>query len=215
MSRNRRFIDGQLPKPDEEAKKRQMIGKPTTFEVNDDLINKMRQAILIGAPVATAVALYNVPPSTFKDWCQKAVKQPHGKYAKMIEILKKAVAEWEVRDLEAWDAHIIGRPAKYLMQPKLDKSGQVMYDSDGKVVQEYVRNADGNLIIEHSEIKPDWRAAAERMARRKPRSWGHKLEIIEHDNLLETTIKDVTPEVADKPLSEQVEIVLAKIENEI
>jgi hypothetical protein len=53
------------------------------------------------------------------------------------------------------------------------------------------------------------------MARRKPRSWGHKLEIIEHDNLLETTIKDVTPEVADKPLSEQVEIVLAKIEQEI
>lgn len=160
-----------------EAEARMHKGRPTRLEKDPELIKKIRNAILLGAPVMTAAAINDVPYDTFREWIVHGRENPDSNYGELLKIVCKAVAEWEIRDLAAWDAHVTGRPAQYLKQQMINAKGEPIFDSEGKPVMEYVRDADGNLILEASEIKPDWRAAAERMARRKPKVWGQRLGI--------------------------------------
>lgn len=176
---SRRLVDGKLPKPKKgsKAEQKMLAGRPNKLEIDPELVKKLRNAILLGAPVLTAAALNDISYDTMRAWVLKGKENPDSEYGALLKVLVKAVAEWELRDLSTWDAHIAGRPAQYLMQPILNKKGEPVLGPDGKVLMEYVRDAEGNPILQASEIKSDWRAAMERMARRKPRTWQSKLGI--------------------------------------
>lgn len=175
---SRSLVTGQHPKPKtKEAEKRMHKGRPHAVELTPDVIKKMRNAILMGAPVITAAALNDIPYYTLRRWVTRGREEPESEYGEFLAVISKAIAEWEVRDLSAWDQHVVGRPAQYLMQPVINKDGDPVIGSDGKPIMEYVRDGEGNLIMQSAEIKSDWRAAAERMARRRPKVWGQKLGI--------------------------------------
>lgn len=170
----RRLVDGKRPKPKEGSNPG---GRPTKFEIKPELIQRLRQAILMGAPVLTAAALNDISYDTMRSWVLKGKEDPSSQYGALIEMINKAIAEWEVRDLSVIEAHAMGRPAQYLQQPVRNNKGDVINGPDGKPLMEYVRDAEGNPILQSAEIKSDWRAAMERLARRKPKSWGRHLNI--------------------------------------
>lgn len=175
----RRLLDGKHGKPEKgsEAEKRMLAGRPSKIKLEPGLIKNLRNAILLGAPVLTAAALNDVSYEVMREWVLKGKENPDSEYGELVRILSKAIAEWEIRDLATWDAHIKGRPAQYLMQPMINNQGEPVYDQDGKPVMEYVKDSNGNLILQSAEIKSDWRAAMERMSRRKPRTWAQKLNV--------------------------------------
>lgn len=176
---SRRLVDGKLPKPKKgsKAEKKMLTGRPTKMEIDPELVKKLRNAILLGAPVLTAAALNDISYETMRSWVLKGKEQPDSEHGALLKVLSKAIAEWEIRDLSTWDAHISGRPAQYLMQPMLNQKGEPIFDREGKPMMEYVRDSEGNPILQASEIKSDWRAAMERMSRRKPRTWAQKLNV--------------------------------------
>ena len=176
---SRKLLDGKHPKPEKgsAAEKRMHAGRPPKIEIEPDLIKRLRNAILIGAPILTAAALNDISYDTMRSWVLKGKENPDSEYGALLKILSKAVAEWEIRDLSTWDAHISGRPAQYLMQPMVNQKGEAQFDNEGKPLMEYVRDNEGNPILQSSEIKSDWRAAMERMSRRKPRIWAQKLNV--------------------------------------
>lgn len=151
--------------------------RQSQVDLNPELAEKLRQAILIGSPVLTAAAFHDISYETMRLWVLKAKENPSSQYGALINTLQKAIAEWEVRDLSVLDAHAHGRPAKYLEQQMRDDKGNPLYAPDGKPLMEYVKDGNGNLIITQSEIKSDWRAALERLSRRKPKSWSKHLNI--------------------------------------
>ncbi len=169
---SRRLVDGKMPKPKPGA---DPGGRPKKFDIDPDLIKKLRNAILLGAPVITAAALNDISYDTMRAWVLKGKEDPSSEYGALLRVIVKAVAEWEIRDLSVWDSHITGRPAQYLMQPMVNKRGEPLFDKEGKPMMEYVRDKEGNPILQQSEIRSDWRAAMERMSRRKPRSWAARL----------------------------------------
>jgi hypothetical protein len=171
---SRRLLDGKAPKP---KKGSNPGGRPTKFEIDPELVKKLRNAILMGAPVLTAAALNDISYETMRAWVLNGKENPDSEYGALLKVLVKAVAEWELRDLAVLDSHSTGRPAQYAQQPVRNKKGDVVNGPDGKPLMEYVRDGDGNPILIQSEIKSDWRAAMERLARRKPRSWATKLNI--------------------------------------
>lgn len=171
---SRRLVDGQMPKPKEGSNPG---GRPTRFEIDQKLMTNLRNAILIGAPVLTAAAFNDVSYETMRSWVIKGKENPDSEYGELLRMISKAIAEWEIRDLSAWDAHIRGRPAQYLMQPMVNNQGEPVFDKEGKPMMEYVKDGNGNLILQSAEVKSDWRAAMERMSRRKPKMWAQRLNM--------------------------------------
>lgn len=171
---SRRLVDGKLPVKSKTAKKG---GRPNQLELDKTLIDRLRQAILLGAPVLTAAALNDIDYGTMRNWVLNAKEKPDSLYGELLRTLSKAVAEYEARDLSVIEAHALGRPAQYLQQQARTPDGQLLFGPDGKPVMEYVRDGEGNLIVTQSEIKSDWRAAMERLSRRKPKSWARHLNI--------------------------------------
>lgn len=196
---SRRLVDGVLPKPKKgsKAEKKMLEGRPNKLEIDADLIKRLRNAILMGAPVITAAALNDVSYETMRLWVVKGKEDPTSEYGALLRVISKAIAEWEIRDLSAWDQHIAGRPAQYLQQPMIDEKGKVVTGPDGKPLMEYVKDGEGRPILQSAEIKSDWRAAAERMSRRKPRSWAQRLNI-DQDVVLtfDNKERDAKPEEA-------------------
>jgi len=170
---SRKLIDGKHPVPRKGANPG---GRPTKFEIDPDLVQRLRQAILMGAPVLTAAALNDISYDTMRSWVLKGKENPESEYGALIKILQKAIAEWEIRDLSVLDAHALGRPAEYV-QEQVVVDGKPLFGPDGKPIMRIVTDAEGRPIIKRSEIKSDWRAAMERMARRKPKQWGARLGI--------------------------------------
>ena len=172
---SRRLVDGKLPVKPKGANKG---GAPTDEKrIDDKLMANLRQALLIGAPVVTAAAINDIDYDTMRRWVLNAKEKPQSRYGELIRLMHKAIAEYEARDLSVIEAHALGRPAQYLQQQARTPDGQLLFGPDGKPVMEYVRDAEGNLILTQSEIKSDWRAAMERLSRRKPRSWTKHLNI--------------------------------------
>lgn len=170
---SRRLVDGKLPVKSKKAKKG---GRPSGIELDKGLMNRLRQAILIGAPVLTAAALNDIDYGTMRNWVLNAKEHPDSLYGELLKVLTKAVAEYEARDLSVIESHALGRPAQYAQNPIM-KDGAPVLGPDGKPLMEYVRDGEGNLILLQAEIKSDWRAAMERLSRRKPKSWTKHLNI--------------------------------------
>lgn len=171
---SRKLVDGKHPVPSPGSNPG---GAPSLLERDKDLPEKIRKFILMGAPVLTAAALNDVSYDTMRSWVLKAKENPESEYGALIRLIMKAVAEWEVRDLAVLDIHATGRPATYLEEPVLDKKGQPYIGPDGKALMKLARDKDGNPIQKTAEVKSDWRAAMERLSRRKPRTWAAKLAV--------------------------------------
>lgn len=171
---SRRLIDGKLPTRPKNAKKG---GRPNQLEIDSDLMKRLRSAVLLGAPIVTAAALNDIDYDTMRRWVLVGKEDPASRCGELLRVLQKAVAEYEARDLSVIESHAVGRPAQYLQQQARTPEGTLLFGPDGKPVMEYVKDAEGNVIISQSEIKSDWRAALERLSRRKPRSWAKHLNI--------------------------------------
>ena len=130
---SRRLLDGKRPKPKKGANPG---GRPTKLDIDPKLMDRLRQAILMGAPVLTAAALNDISYDTMRNWVLMGKENPDSQYGALLRVLNKAIAEWEVRDLSVIEAHALGRPAQYAMQPVRNNSGEIVYgpekDKDGQ-----------------------------------------------------------------------------------
>jgi len=171
---SRRLVDGKLPARSASAAKG---GRPPLLEVSPEIEEKILQACRMGAHVTTAAAWAGVEYDTFRTWVIKGHENPESIYGALIGKINKALAEWEMGDLSVLHAHTHGRPAKYLKKPVVDRKGKILLDDKGKPIMEPVLTKDGQPILEQSEIRSDWRAAIERMQRRKPRNWARRDQV--------------------------------------
>lgn len=154
---------------DLEVKKRG--GRPKSVDLDPKMMDRVEAALRIGCPVATAFALSGVPYSLLRRWVVLAHKDPKSPWADIMRRVEKAVSEWELRDLSVIEAHAHGRPAQYQMEPVIGPDGNVVYESPGKPLMTVSKDGNGNPILIREEIKSDWRAAMERLKRRKPAVW--------------------------------------------
>lgn len=168
---SRKLIDGKHPKPRPGANKG---GRPRMFELTPDLIEKCIAPLRIGLPITTAFALHNVSYATLRMWVLKGHEEPDGVYGALLKKIEKAIAEWEARDMSVIDMHATGRPAQYEMEIARDRKGNPVLDEKGKPIMQVARDGNGNPIIKSPAVQSDWRAAMERMARRKPKFYGRR-----------------------------------------
>jgi hypothetical protein len=166
---SRRLVDGQLPK---RSLVKTKIGDIT--DLTPELIAKIIKPLQIGASVTTASAFNGVHYDTMRMWVLKGKEHPETIYGELIRAIEKAIAEWEVRDISVLEKHAMGAPAEYQMDVVFDEHGQLIRDASGNPVMQVARNKDGNPIVKRSEIKADWKAALERLSRRKPRYWASR-----------------------------------------
>lgn len=168
---SRRLIDGKLPARSASAAKG---GRPRLLELSPEIEQKILQACRMGAHVTTAAAWAGVEYETFRTWVIRGHEDPQSLCGELIGKINKALAEWEMGDLSVLHAHTHGRPAKYLKKLVMDKKGKLVLDDKGHPIMEPVLDGEGRPILEQSEIRSDWRAAIERMQRRKPRNWARR-----------------------------------------
>ena len=212
---SRRLVDGKLPAKTTRKDAKQP-GRPSDeSRIDDQLMRNIRQALLIGAPVVTAAAISDIDYDTMRRWVLNAKEKPNSRYGALIRMMYKAISEYEARDLAVIEAHALGRPAQYLQQQARDKDGQPIFGPDGKPVMEYVKDGEGNLIVTQSEIKSDWRAAMERLSRRKPKSWARHLNI-DLDAVLTFTNeeREVNPKEA-MTFEQRIASAVAELEDEV
>ncbi|CAB4149773.1 hypothetical protein UFOVP558_29 [uncultured Caudovirales phage] len=182
---SRRLVDGKMPKPRKGA---DPGGRVPQIELDPKLVENVLAAIRLGAPIMTAFALQGFSYSTVRAWVVKGHQEPDSIYGALLKKIEKSIAEWEIQDLAVIDAHAKGRPATYEQQVVRDKKGHPIIDKEtGKPIMEIARDADGNPILKSHAIKSDWRAALERMSRRKPASWARRDQLsvnVSHDDIL-------------------------------
>lgn len=208
---SRSLVTGEHPKRGPDKSKG---GRPSKFEVNEELMQNLRKALLMGAPVMTAATLCGISYDSMRQWVLWAHEDPDSKYGELIKLLHKAIAEWEIRDLSVIDAHVMGRPAQYLQEPMKDKNGTVQLDGNGKPVMQLVRDEEGRPIKIADEIKSDWRAAMTRLERRRPKFWAAKLNASEDSVLSYTSSeKEVGPDAA-LSFEDRLSMAMKKIEEE-
>lgn len=165
---SRRLVDGKLPiQPNPKLNGRKSL-------LTDELLDKITKPLLIGLPIETCAALQNVSYEAIRQWIVKGIEDPDSIYGAFIQRVEKGIAEWEARDLSVIEMHAQGRPAEYEMEVVRDKDGSVVF-KDGKPLTQVAKDSSGNPILKRAEIKSDWKAAMERLARRKPAYWNRAL----------------------------------------
>ncbi len=170
---SRRLVDGKLPA----RKKGSDKGRTSILELTPDLIEKIEAPLRIGSPIDTAFALQGINYDTLRNWVIKGHERPDSLYGVLINRVKKAIAEWELRDLSVMDRHAMGAPAEYEMEVVRDHKGKILMDDAGKPMKQIARDSEGNPIIRRREVRSDWRAAMERLSRRKQKIWGNKVSV--------------------------------------
>lgn len=76
-------------------------GRP--LKLNKKLIEKISNAIRVGAYVETAATYAGVQKSTFYEWLKLGASQPNTLYEKFSNAIEKAMADAELRDLQTID----------------------------------------------------------------------------------------------------------------
>jgi hypothetical protein len=168
---SRRLVDGKLPVRKKDAAKG---GRPNMLELDPSIIPKVEAALRMGAPVLTAMAFNGISYDTVRLWVIHAKQNPESIYGELFSRVNKAIAEWEMKDISVIEAHAMGRPAQYEMEVVRDKKGKIVFDENKKPLMQVARDAEGNPILKSHAIKSDWKAALERMSRRKPASWARR-----------------------------------------
>lgn len=143
-------------KTDADPKKfRKGPGRPT--EITDELIEKICNALKLGAYVETAAALSGIEKKTFYNWVKRGAREPGTIFEKFLHAVEEAQAQAEARDLLVIDRAANGQKAEYERDPS---TGRLVLDDEGKPV-----------VLQRG-IPPNWSAAAWRLERRFPRRWG-------------------------------------------
>lgn len=138
------------------------IGRPVGRPANlDDEVTRQKifNAIRIGAHIETALSFGAVHKPSFYEYCKKGHKLKKGKEWEFLLELEKAIADSELRDLNALDKHSLGG-----------------------TIEVKVKGPDGIERSEYHVVKSDWRAAAWRLGRKYPDRWGLKATLRTEDD---------------------------------
>jgi hypothetical protein len=212
---NRRLVDGKNPREMENYEPAKNTGRPKIpKELTPELIEKIVGPLRLGAPIPTAFELFDIPYVTLRYWATRAKEEPDSLYAELLNTVRKAVAEYEIRDLSVIDKHVIGAPAEYKSKPVLDSKGNFILDEKGKPMTILERDAEGNPILLKKEIPSDWRAAMERLSRRKPRYWA-KTDQEYHDQILKDDESQAKSEIDVTPIETIVSKMIDKIDGDL
>lgn len=154
----------------------------------DEAIEKTCTYLRIGAYLESAITMAGIPKKEFYKWMHVAnddtKKHKYKKqFIKYRDSVDKAVEECSMKDLNCIENTVTGKKAQFLK----DKDGKIILDKMGKP------------IVEFPYIIPNWKAAAWRLSRRKPKEWGEqRSETVEHNHSVNPTsntleIKFVNP----------------------
>lgn len=210
---SRKLVTGKQPVPSKDANKG---GRKSLLELNPDLLEKIRKPLLIGMPIYTSVALQRIGHDTLNLWVTRGFAEPDSIYGEFLSMCNQGVAEWQLRDLSVIEAHAQGRPAVYEMRVARDSKGDPIKDREGNVIMEPALDGQGNPIVKVAAIKSDWRAAVERLARRKPAIWANHENKFDYDKIIDVNNKPKPNEGHDnKTLEEMVSIAMKQAEDEV
>lgn len=150
-------------------------------KLNDENVKTITKLLSIGSYIDIASAFAGLHPRTVQFWIARGKAEPGGEHAQFLHKVREALASSESRDLAVIDTVAQGRAAKYREKPVKDKDGSILRYPDGKIVMELERDPDGFPILIHSELKPNWQAAAWKLERRSPQRWGRYDRIVIDD----------------------------------
>jgi len=125
---SRRLVDGVMVKPAVPHAGKQ-VGTGTTL--TEELIKDICRPLLIGLPVSSSCALLSIGYDTLRYWVVQGYEHPDSIYGKFINEVKKAIAQWETRDLSVIEMHAQGKPATYEMEVVREPDGTVARDEKG------------------------------------------------------------------------------------
>lgn len=210
---SRRLIDGQLPARNPNAKP----GSKPEIKLTTEIIEEIVKPLTIGLPPIPAAALRGVSYDVLRKWVIRGHKEPESLFGVLVRRIQESVALFQLRDVSVIERHSTGAPAEYLMEPLVDIKGKPVYEKDEngkkKPVMRIARDKEGNPIIRRQEIKSDWRAAAEMLSRRMPRTWGRSSEF-DHDAVL--TFTDKEPETKEAmTFKEEIAKAIRELEEEV
>lgn len=155
-------------------------------KVRKEIINAVRMGI--HPEVACTMAGVNL--RTFQLWMLKGRREyndPTSQHAALLQSIISAWAEAEGRAVSTLDSFASGRPAVYER------------DKDGNIIMQTIVDKDGNKVGEapivlRSEVKPDWRAALEKLKATFPRRWSYIHHVNQPDPYEAVTEIEVGPE---------------------
>lgn len=141
----------------------------TSLKLTQEIIDKVTNTLRLGAYIETAAVMSGVRKETFHGWLKRGAEERQYEkktiYTALLNAVELAQEECLARDLLVIDRAANPKQNAVLLK---DENGNQLYD----------RNGDP-LYIE--PMRPDWKAAAWRMARRRPAQWG-KVETHEVKN---------------------------------
>ncbi|MFA6236757.1 MAG: hypothetical protein WC635_05460 [Bacteriovorax sp.] len=131
--------------------------KDSSPKLTTELITELATAIKAGSNIETAVAYCGISKDTFYRWLRDAKKKEASDlHLELSYALERAFAEANTRLLLIIDQAAMGTPESY----ELNADGSIKKDDFGFPV------------VEKYKILPNWRAAAWRLERRHPETWG-------------------------------------------
>lgn len=92
--------NGSMPQRRARTPRRKQIGEGT--KITAELVDKVCQAVRIGAPLQTARAYAGIPAAVFYEW-MRAGREGYSPYVEFVEALDSAMAEGEMRDIARVD----------------------------------------------------------------------------------------------------------------
>ncbi len=174
--------------------------KSSTPKLTKKLIEELESILRTGVYLETAVAMVGISKDTYYRWLREAQKEDSNPLTKELsDAVRQSIAISEARDLAFINAFAHGLPAVYEHEPVLNPDGSVFLDKEGNPLMRIVKDAKGNPILLHAEIKADWKAAAWRLQRRHPNRWGNRVSINFNDYLNEFCNENL-PKLSDSNL---------------
>lgn len=134
-------------------------GRPPDLTM--DKIETICRALMVGVYPETAFKLAGFSGWQIKMYAMRAMERPESIYGTLVERMKLALAQAELRDLAQIDLASQGRKTTYLR----DNQGNLILDSNG------------DPIIETPGLRPDWKASAWKLERRFKNRWSQSINI--------------------------------------
>ena len=150
------------PAPPKEGKAFVKTPKKTTGKLDEELIYKLKKAILAGAYVETAASYCGINRKTFYRWLTTGARTKRGLHWKLCQALEQAWSEAEVRDLMNIDRCAFGRATEYERHPD---TGEILF------------NKHGYPVVKNPGLAPSWQASAWRLERKFSKRWSTKQKL--------------------------------------
>lgn len=151
--------------------------------INDEIIDRVCNAMRAGAYIETAAAIAGIGKSTLHNWLKKGNQNPDSIYGRFLSAVEQAMHECVMRDLLNIDKCAMGKEVEFVY----DENGTLVLDEKGRP------------IVKSPAIAPDWSASAWRLERRHARQWS-KVETVNTnpiDSRNEKTVEELEKELAE------------------